>query len=206
MTAHTLETPGSGIATHAALLPTGTDGPGAPIPAGPPHWRPVLVRPTPDREPPARAAEPGARQGQGRLSLVAGDPRSTRTPLRPLPKRAHAFAPRPTSTADLPEPRGWAAQLALTCAQVAAGIRQPGQVSRFLSPGVQESLSRRRAGAARAGAAVRPLRARAVVISEPADGIVDAVVVTDDGRRARPIALRMVGLDGRWIVTEMVMG
>lgn len=195
--------------------------------------RPLRVHPVPDRAPaPWRGAagervgvasegeDSGRRQGaltvtrrggrQGRLSLVPTAPvgtGSTRGPLRPLASRTDEFAPRPTSTADLPEPRGWAGQMALCALQVVAGVRAPGQLARFTSPGVYEAVTRRRLGTTRAGAhPVRPTRVRAVVLSEPADGVVDASIVIDDGRRARAVGLRMVGLDGRWLVTELVIG
>lgn len=138
--------------------------------------------------------------------LVPGG-RDRCVPLRPLPTLPDQFAPRPTSTADLPEPRGWAAQTALLVVQVVAGLRPPTQLARFASPSVYESLLRRRAGLAhRARQPVRPTRVRAVVLSQPRDGIVDAAVVIFDGVRAQPVALRMSGLDGRWIVTELMVG
>lgn len=196
--------------------------------------RPLRVRPVPDRAPapwrggsgegaglagasgeasrwPQVAATVSRRGGQqGQLSLVppaTARPGSAAGPLRPLAARTDEFAPRPTSTADLPEPRGWAGQMALCALQVVAGVRAPGQLARFASPGVFESVTRRRLGATRAGAhPVRPTRVRAVVLSEPADGVVDASIVIDDGRRARAVGLRMVGLDGRWVVTELVIG
>lgn len=118
--------------------------------------------------------------------------------------RRDDFGPRPTSTVDLPEPRGWAGQMALTTHQVVSGLRSPTQLARFVAPPVYESMVRRRATAARRHLApVRPTRVRAVVASEPRDGVVDASVVLFDGHRAQAVAMRMTGVDGRWLVTEL---
>lgn len=184
---------------------------------------PMRVWPVPDREPEPSSTllpqgtptasvavgRPGAgaaSHDQPQLLLVPGG-RDRRGPLLPLPARPDQFSPRPTRTADLPAPRGWAAQMALMVMQVVTGVRQPTQLARFASPAVYESLLRRRAGLARrARQPVRPTRVRAVVLSEPRDGVVDASVVLFDGARARAVALRMCGLDGRWIVTDLVIG
>lgn len=97
--------------------------------------------------------------------------------------------------------------MSVTMLQVVAGARPASQIARFATPEVSESLVRRRGSGARTrGAGLRPLRVRAVVLSEPRDGIVDASVVVDDGRRARALALRLTGLDGRWVVTDLQVG
>ena len=91
--------------------------------------------------------------------------------------------------------------------QIEAGQRPPSQLSRFAAPEVIESLVRRRSARTRGRRApVRPTRVRTVLLSEPRDGVADASVVLDDGRRARALALRLTGLDGRWIVTDLQIG
>ncbi|MDO5710208.1 MAG: Rv3235 family protein, partial [Micrococcales bacterium] len=95
----------------------------------------------------------------------------------------------------------------VTALQVVAGARSPGQLARFATPEVIESLTRRQGRSGRPRpTALRPTRVRTVLISEPRDGIVDASVVVDDGRRVRALALRLTGLDGRWVLTELQMG
>ena len=146
----------------------------------------------------AEAADPARAHGS-RGRWAPGAP----THLRAVTRRDD-FGPRPTSTDDLPEPRGWAGQMPLTTHQVVSGLRPPTQLARFVAPPVYESMVRRRATTARRHLApVRPTRVRAVVASEPRDGVVDASVVLFDGHRAQAVAMRMTGVDGRWLVTEL---
>ena len=142
--------------------------------------------------------------------------------MRALRTSKDEFGPRPTSSALLPDPRRWAATLSVTALQVVAGVRAPGQLARVATPEVVDSLTRRQGHAGRIrradprsrpiptqrarSTALRPTRVRAVVTSEPRDGIVDASVVVDDGRRVRAVALRLAGLDGRWLLTELQIG
>lgn len=185
---------------------------------------------------PRRVLPPAAPRGTATAPTSQGAPRPTvvplrsgRAPLRAIAGPPGAFSPRPTSRALLPDPTRWAATLSITALQVVAGARSPGQLAKFATPEVVDSLTRRQGHAGRArraaglasrpvsgptagpaaGArvgALRPTRVRAVVLSEPRDGIVDASVVVDDGRRVRAIALRLTGLDGRWVLTELQIG
>ena len=179
--------------------------------------RPVHIQPVPDRDPEPLAG-PLAGAGpiespptlqvcvQPHLELVPTGAQARR-PTRRRGESRDAFAPRPTATHDLPDPTVWAGQLALGAMHVISGVRSPRQLARFVTPAVNESLNRRRVGRTRGSALpVRPARVRRVLISEPGDGIADASVVVDDGARVRAVDMRLIGVDGRWLVTELIIG
>ena len=137
------------------------------------------------------------------LHLVSATDRLPRDPLG----LDDDFGPRPTPTAELPDPRAWSGQMALNLLQVAVGVRAATQVRRHTSLEVYDSLVRRSARARRYGTPTRrPMRCLAVLVSQPRDGIVDASIVLDDATRSRAVALRLTGLDGRWIVSDLVLG
>lgn len=109
-----------------------------------------------------------------------------------------------TGAADLPEPGAWVARLAQAVLEVLAHERPRQQLVRWLTPEVYADLSRhlmaappRRPGARRAVSSVH--------VSEPADGVVEATVVAVGGPRARALALRLEGWDGRWRCTRLAL-
>jgi hypothetical protein len=112
-----------------------------------------------------------------------------------------------TRRADLPDPTPLVTALAQAFVEVMAGLRPPPQVSRWTSPEVYAALCRRAAVAARRGpASRRPAVVRRVLVQEPADGVVEACAVVIQHDRVRALALRMTGLDRRWVVTELSVG
>ncbi len=165
--------------------------------------RPTLRRlPIPAAEPrPAlrlvREPEPGDLPGQESLSLVV-----------PPPGRVAPPDPAANARDQLPDPRSWAAQFVQVALEVAAGFRPQGQVVRWTSPEVFETLClRHRLAAARGEARRRPvIRVRAMQLGTPRPGVVEAAAVVDDGRRARAVALRLEGTEGRWRVTAWETG
>jgi hypothetical protein len=131
------------------------------------------------------------------------------------------FGPQPTAARDLPDPQTWVANLAQALVEVMSGTRPAPQVIRWTSPEVYSAVARRSAMAARRQAARHPgdgsrhgapprAGRRAVVrrvrICEPADGVVEACAVVVDSGRVRALALRLVGVDRRWLVTELQVG
>jgi hypothetical protein len=118
----------------------------------------------------------------------------------------------PTPSGLLPDARGWAGRLALAVVEVLGGTRPLSQLRRWTSDDVYAALRRSShrgqlpGGAAAASPAPPRLprtRVRAVRVCEPRDGVAEASVVVSDGRRARAIALRLEGVDGRWQCTEL---
>ncbi len=113
----------------------------------------------------------------------------------------------PTARADLPDPTPFVASMAQAFVEVMAGNRPAPQVARWTAPQVYAVLARRAFVAARRepGARRRAI-VRAVRVQEPADGVVEACAVVVHHDRVRALALRMSGLDRRWVVTDLQVG
>lgn len=118
-------------------------------------------------------------------------------------------APRRAQARLLPDPGLWAAQFVQAATEVTMGLRPPNQLVRWVSDDVRGLLTRR---AGLTGSRMSPGRAprrevvRSIRVSTPRDGVAEAAVVLSDGTRARAVALRMEGLDGRWRVTALQFG
>ncbi|WP_116114126.1 Rv3235 family protein [Austwickia chelonae] len=125
---------------------------------------------------------------------------------RPSATTDRLFERRPTATADLPPAPQFVARMAVALSEIAAGARPATQVMRHCSPKVFESLLRRQSHQAGRAPARRAVVVRRVRVCDVRDGIVEAVVVLADKYRVRPLALRIEGLDGRWIITALDMG
>ena len=110
----------------------------------------------------------------------------------------------------LPAPGPWVARLAPAILEVAAGERPPGQLTRWVTRDIRETLARRGAAALRhpAGKARAPQcrRVRSVRVTSPAPGIVEASAVVIGGERARAVALRLEVVRGRWLATAVELG
>lgn len=117
------------------------------------------------------------------------------------------FGPQATGSAALPDPQEWVRSLAAALLECMSGARGAHQVARWVSPLVHERISRRCVIARRRGAvpAGRTL-IRRVHVCRPGDGIVEASVVAQHDGRVRAMALRLIGVDGRWMVTAMELG
>lgn len=168
------------------------------------QWR---IRPVPVRTPPPLSPAPpldepapglAGRAIQGTLDLEI--PR-TRSHLRLL--GAPESLPPLTPLAHLPDPETFSAHITVTLLEVIAGYRPLTHVGRITSPAVYASLERRRTGTRPSEPRMRPVRVRRVVGGSPSEGIFDAAVVIDDQRRVRAMAMRLLGVDGRWLVTEL---
>lgn len=113
-----------------------------------------------------------------------------------------AFAARrPTRSAELPDPKPWAIRLAQGIVEALHGHRPLQQLIRWTDEPVYRLLERRRS-IQRPTAGPRPL-VRSIRICQPGDGVVEASVVVQTGRRCRALAIRLEGLDGRWRCTAL---
>jgi hypothetical protein len=89
-----------------------------------------------------------------------------------------------------------------------AGAREPEQLARWLSEAAFASVLKRVVLANRARAvtkrkAVVPTTAIVrVIITEPIEGVIEAVVIVRSRVRARAVAIRLEGLGDRWIATS----
>ncbi len=117
------------------------------------------------------------------------------------------FDRQPTTSRDLPDPHAVATELAQALVEVMAGTRPAPQLVRWTAPDVYAVLARRSLVAARRTlpAARRPI-VRRVRVSEPADGVAEACAVVIHHDRVRALAMRMVGLDRRWVITDLSVG
>jgi hypothetical protein len=185
------------------------------------HTRPTLVR-APSAPSPRRGAgvtqEPVAAV-QGTLALLFTLPGGT--PAVPSPRRALSLAtsrlgpdgdtadePTPTPRAELPDPRRWTARLVQASVEARQGDRPMAQLLRWTTREVYDRLTREasatQASLTRRRGTVRPI-VRSLHLDEPADGVVEACAVVDDGDRSRAVALRLEGLDGRWLCTALTV-
>ncbi len=124
---------------------------------------------------------------------------------------AEYFAPQHTATAELPDPEPLLRNLTRGVLEVLAGVREVDQLARWLAEDPYRVLVTRSNLAARARSArdVAPTRPVYSIVSvrmcEPADGVVEAVVIASMPARTRAIAMRLEGLDGRWRATSLAL-
>lgn len=152
--------------------------------------------------------EPAQPMIDGSLALAFPPPTRTSVPLRLVPPAGGvAVTTEPTKRDLLPDPRPWTLRLAQAIAEVLAGARPAGQLSRVATLEVLQLLER---GAGRLGArpGARPQRpiVGSVHLSEPRDGVAEACAVVDTGPRKRALALRLKGIDGQWRCTALQIG
>ena len=114
------------------------------------------------------------------------------------------FARQPARRSELPDPEPLLRNLTHCVIEVLAGARDLDQLARWVTDDVYRNLSKRVVLAARArrvkGQALqRPaFRLGTVITCEPADGVVEAVVLVHQRARSRAVAIRLEGLDQRW--------
>lgn len=121
------------------------------------------------------------------------------------------FAPQPTPRAELPDPHPLLRSLTRGALEVLAGVRETDQLARWFSEEAFRSLVTRANLSARARSArgVPPARPTfeilSIRVSEPADGIVESVIVVAGPGRTRAVAVRLEGLDRRWRATSLAI-
>jgi len=77
---------------------------------------------------------------------------------------------------------------------------------RWTTPEVYSAVARRNAVSGRRAIVARRAVVRRVRTCEPADGVVEACAVVVDNGRVRALAMRLTGVDGRWVVSELQVG
>lgn len=163
---------------------------------------PLAIRPAPPTEPPVISADEAYRP----------------SPCLPYSQTALALdfscnpeqdcERRPTRRSQLPDPQPFVAKIAQAIIEVIGAQRPAPQLIRHTTPAIYSGLARRALLAAkrhRSGPR-RPAMVRRVRVCEPADGIVEACAVVVAHGRVRALALRLEGLDGRWLVTQLTVG
>ncbi|WP_409483555.1 Rv3235 family protein [Arsenicicoccus dermatophilus] len=121
--------------------------------------------------------------------------------------RDAAFGPQPTASADLPPASAWAQQVSQAVVEVLAAHRPISQLVRWTTTEVYARLARgaQLAPTRHPGRGRRPV-VRRVRVAEPRDGVAEVAAVVMIGDRARALAFRMVGRDGRWVIDAMTVG
>ncbi|WP_019182245.1 Rv3235 family protein [Microbacterium yannicii] len=121
------------------------------------------------------------------------------------------FAPQRTPSTALPDPEPFLRNLTRGVLEVFSGVREVDQLARWLTEDPYRKLVTRaniaaRARSARGIPAKRPVHAiLSVHHSSPADGVIEAVVVTQGPARTRAVAVRLEGMDGRWRATSLAL-
>lgn len=111
------------------------------------------------------------------------------------------FERQPTGTSELPPAEPWAQRFAQVVSEVMGGQRSPKQVARWVTPSVMAQLQPRRLSG-RSARNVPPSVVKRIRVDQPADGVAEVAAVVRDKNRARALALRLEGWDGRWICTS----
>ena len=170
----------------------------------------IQVRPIPDMSPPvvdSRAAVPPELSPfiQGTLAIsfsvdcdAVANPRDPQDP--------EDFGPQRAFSSDLPEPKAWVRYMAQALIEVMSGARPAPQVIRWTTPEVYSAVARRNAASVRRTVIARRAIVRRVRICEPVDGVVEACAVVVDNGRVRALAMRLVGVDRRWVVSALQVG
>ncbi|WP_224763421.1 Rv3235 family protein [Salinibacterium sp. ZJ70] len=137
---------------------------------------------------------------------------TTAAAARPLPRRVsdeEHFGPQPARSSELPDPRPLLENLTRCVIEILAGARDLEQIARWVDDSVYKTLLTRVMFATRARQttgrpATRPVFSiGSLVVCEPRDGVVEAVVVVVGRARARAVAIRLEGLDRRWRATAL---
>lgn len=129
--------------------------------------------------------------------------------LRPRFDVDDFFGHQPTPTSHLPDPVPLLRNLTRCVIEILAGARELEQIARWVSDDVHRHLLKRvaisgRARAAKGQPARRPTFAiGSISVTEPRDGVIEAVVIVRGRARVRAVALRLEGLDRRWRATAI---
>lgn len=116
------------------------------------------------------------------------------------------FTPQRTPADLLPDPVRATAGVAQAIVDVLSGIRPLGQLNAFASDEVRELLRSRQNVRAIDRRGHRAPRVVSLRVTTPGPSVIEASVTVGGAPRARALALRLEGLDGRWQCTALEMG
>lgn len=117
------------------------------------------------------------------------------------------FAPQPTASQDLPDAAQWSRQVLRVLLEVMDGSRPARQLRRWVAHPIHDRAARRGVVARRRGGrAHKPNVVLSVHVCTPIDGVAEVAALVMHNARHRAVALRLTGLDGRWLVTALEMG
>ncbi len=122
-------------------------------------------------------------------------------------EREASIEPQPTAANDLPNPRAWAAQALRVILEVMDGSRPARQLNRWVTRGIQDRAARRGILARqRGGRGHRVNLVRSVHVCTPQDAVAEVAALVVHNGRHRAVALRLEGVDGRWLVSALELG
>jgi hypothetical protein len=161
----------------------------------------VRARRTPESGPPYDDGLPPPRGATGALPEHVPVLRPPRLRLVADPEEVDEFDYVRTPREELDDPGPRAATFVRALLETLAGDRPVAQFVRWMTPEVFDGLepltSVRRPGRV----SVRRLR-----VAEPAPGVAEVTAVVQRDARTEAVALRLEGLDGRWVVTALQLG
>lgn len=152
---------------------------------------------------------PDPRDAPGRAAPARADP--PRAILRREADVLEFFAPQRTSRGHLQDPTPLVGAIVRGLLEVLAGVREVEQLARWFTEEAYRVLATRaslaaRARSARGRAPLRPVYdIRRVLVSSPADGVIEATAIVGGPARTRAVALRLEGIDRRWRVTSAAL-
>jgi Family of unknown function (DUF6459) len=135
--------------------------------------------------------------------------------LRLVADPAEGETPRPptrTPRSQLPDPRELGFRLAVAVGEALAGARPADHLAKTFSETAFDAVlaavpARKLAVRRVAGSHPRPrIKVRSVRSFEPADGAAEVSAHVHVGDRGRAVALRLEGVGGRWICTQVQVG
>jgi hypothetical protein len=109
------------------------------------------------------------------------------------------FAPKPTSSAELPDINELTFQFIHNVVEIWSGRRTASQVQAMCHHLIFADLQRK------AGQQKMIGKVRKIKVTEPLDGICESTVTIRYGDRLRVVAIRFEGLDGRWLCTALTL-
>lgn len=185
--------------------------------------RQLRVLPIPDTEPPALGGELHGYHGPGpdgagcagaRLAGLGLDGSGGDTYVQGVLavdfRGQHddwVFGPQATASADLPDPTEWARRMIRAILEAMDGLRPSDQLTRWVAPEIHARIQRRGTLSRRRHERVRHVTdIRTVRVCVPADGIAEIAAVVVHQSRVRALALRLSGVDGRWLITAFELG
>lgn len=182
--------------------------------------RPQLrILPIPDTEPPALRPDVCGSDGSGspvgtRLGGLVWDRPGSETYVQGVLavdfRGQHddpVFGPQATASVDLPDPAEWARRMIRAILEAMDGLRPSDQLTRWVAPDIHARIHRRGSLSRRRHERVRHVTdIRTVRVCVPADGIAEVAAVVVHQARVRALALRLSGVDGRWLITAFELG
>ncbi|AXH95822.1 Rv3235 family protein [Ornithinimicrobium avium] len=192
----------SALASPGTLPRTGS----APASGDAPRTAPPVLRvlPAPSTDPASEGLDWGGAEPPAPSPFVQG-----RLPvdLRPGPDDDAFFGPQPTATPDLPEATAWARRMVQALLETYDGTRRADQLSRWVTPEIRDRARRRGLLARRRGRrTTRPPVVRSIHPTFPAEGVCEISAVVWAEGKVRAMALRMTGVDGRWLISALEVG